>query len=455
MRKRIPFVLALLSAASLLLAACQPAGLVQTPQTQGPTVAGQATPSLPLSPARSSQGEDWRGFPVGFTSDGYPYRGQPAAPLTLTLFGSYASPFAARFAVEQIHDLEETYVRDGKARLVYRHYPMQWMFSLALPASQAAECAARQGAAAFWQYHDELYRRQYWWTQDPDPQARFQELAAELGLDVETFAACLAANQDGARIETEAEAAKAAGIAGVPSLAVNQWTVAGITGLGRLQDILEAALAGQPALPTPLPGNPSGDILTPERTRPGFTVLGDAYLGNLDAPIGFMLFDDPQSESADAYRAAIVEPLIKDFVDAGRIWLLYRHMTEKGDMQAQLAGEAMECAGRQQAFWPMREWLLANRDAWSSADDPAAAFGQAARSLELDGEQFDECLAAGRTSFKVRQDRSQAFDSGLRVAPQLVLFSQDEPRTINHDLPYDALAQLIEETLAEAASSTP
>ena len=58
-----------------------------------------------------------------------------------------------------------------------------------LPSARYAECAARQGK--FWPFHDLVLRRQKEWKKHRDARPAFEQVAKEIGLDLNELAVCL------------------------------------------------------------------------------------------------------------------------------------------------------------------------------------------------------------------------------------------------------------------------
>ncbi|GIV95840.1 MAG: hypothetical protein KatS3mg057_0497 [Herpetosiphonaceae bacterium] len=135
----------------------------------------------------------------------------------------------------------ETYVKTGKARLVYHH--IVDFGERSLRAAQAAECAGEQGV--FWEMHHLLYERQAeLWSSDDLP-ATAQEFAAELNLDQKMFHSCMESGRYIEKIKADDEAAKAAGIFQRPSFDINGRRLIGAQSFAQFQRAIEAALTGE------------------------------------------------------------------------------------------------------------------------------------------------------------------------------------------------------------------
>jgi protein-disulfide isomerase len=96
----------------------------------------------------------------------------------------------------------------------FRHLPIPERHPLAPLAAEASEAAAAQGR--FWEYHDALYRAQPKLSEET-----MLEVAREVGLDAERFAAELEAGVHRERVERDVRSAKASGATGTPTFYVN------------------------------------------------------------------------------------------------------------------------------------------------------------------------------------------------------------------------------------------
>ena len=64
------------------------------------------------------------GLEVGFTAEGYPYRGSSDATVTLVEFSDYACPFCGRHTAQTAPLLLEQYGTTGQVRSCFREFPL-------------------------------------------------------------------------------------------------------------------------------------------------------------------------------------------------------------------------------------------------------------------------------------------------------------------------------------------
>ena len=138
-------------------------------------------------------------------------QGDLERPLRLVMFGDFQCPFClgAQSVLRRVRE------RLGE-RLVFgfRHLPIPERHPLAPLAAEASEAAAAQGR--FWDYYDALYK-----AQPRLAAGTMLEVAAELGLDTERFAAELEAGAHRERVERDLRSAEASGATGTPAFFLN------------------------------------------------------------------------------------------------------------------------------------------------------------------------------------------------------------------------------------------
>ena len=130
--------------------------------------------------------------PTGLTEQGYYYKGQPDAPVTVVEYADFQCPGCAFFATRMEESIDRDYVETGKVRFIYHDFPLQ-QHPNAIPAAEAARCAGDQNA--FWAMHDMLFANQAQWESLAQPGSQFSAYAGQLKLDRAAFEQCLSSGK--------------------------------------------------------------------------------------------------------------------------------------------------------------------------------------------------------------------------------------------------------------------
>jgi Na+:H+ antiporter, NhaA family len=156
--------------------------------------------------------------------------GPADAPLELIMYGDFQCPYCT--AAQSILRRVRTRL-DGRLRFAFRHLPLHEVHPDAQRAAEAVEAAAAQDR--FWEMYDALYANGGRFALND-----LAGLAGGLGLDVERFRAEVIDGTYAARVDRDADAARAAGITGTPTFIVNGRRHAGAFDAGSLVEALEA-----------------------------------------------------------------------------------------------------------------------------------------------------------------------------------------------------------------------
>jgi protein-disulfide isomerase len=162
--------------------------------------------------------------------------GDPNAPVTMIVFGDYQCPFCLRATEGAEAQIRDTYVADGKVRMIYRDFPLDQIHPFARKAAEAAECARDQGK--YWMYHDALFERQ-----DEIGKLDYTTLAGELGLNTRTFGECVASEKYQKEVEKDYQDGIAAGVRGTPATFINGKMISGALPFEAFQTEIETALS--------------------------------------------------------------------------------------------------------------------------------------------------------------------------------------------------------------------
>jgi protein-disulfide isomerase len=144
-------------------------------------------------------------------------KGEADAPIRIVEISDFECSFCARFYQESYRAIDSIYVRSGIARYVWISFPNS-THPRAWPAIEAAFCAGAAGR--FWPMHDLLFERRDAWIAAPDPNALFVSWAEEIGIEEESFAACVRNDQTAPLQVRDYESAITAGVTSTPFFVV-------------------------------------------------------------------------------------------------------------------------------------------------------------------------------------------------------------------------------------------
>jgi protein-disulfide isomerase len=204
------------------------------------------TAPLPTAPTAPAAGDE---FPVVSVSmkalaDDDAVIGDANAPVTIVEFSDFQCPFCQRFYTQTEAQIINTYVKTGKARFIYRDFPLSFHQN-AEKAALASECAHEQGK--FWEYHDILFK----YSQGDGTGLNTEDLkkyASDLGLNTVQFNGCLDSEKYKSEVQKDMQDGTAVGIRGTPGFLIGKTdgstaqTISGAYPFDAFQQVIEAAL---------------------------------------------------------------------------------------------------------------------------------------------------------------------------------------------------------------------
>lgn len=170
-------------------------------------------------------------------TDDDPVLGNLNAPVTIVSFEDYQCPFCGRAFQETFPLLKKDYIDTGKAKYVYRDFPLTSIHPEALPAAEAANCGGEQGK--YWEFHDLLFLNQVNLGQQ-----LYSAIAENLQLDINKFNDCMESGKYRAEIQNDLSyGASVAGVSGTPTFFINGIKLVGAQPYQAFQQVIEAELA--------------------------------------------------------------------------------------------------------------------------------------------------------------------------------------------------------------------
>jgi len=162
--------------------------------------------------------------------------GDPDAPVTIVEFASLTCPHCRQFHEQTLPKLKKNWIEPGKAKLVYRHYPLD------RPALRGAMIANCFEGDRFFAVIDMMFENQGQWSRAEQPTEGLARIAATAGMDKDTFESCA---NDGEMadsiVEQQLAARKQIGVESTPTFLVDGEKLVGNQPYENFVDALEAA----------------------------------------------------------------------------------------------------------------------------------------------------------------------------------------------------------------------
>ena len=198
------------------------------------------------------------------------------------------------------------------------------------------------------------------------------------------------------------------------------------SGDGGLKEVAAQQPQNQPQVPSQ--PAPSGQVSADD----------DPVKGNPDAPVTIIEFSDFQCPYCASFFSDTLPQIEQNYIDTGKVKLVYRDFPLSFHANAEPAAEAAECAGEQGKYWEMHDKLFENQASLS-----AASYKQWAADLGLDTAKFDSCLDSSKYASEIQKDVQDGQAAGVSGTPT---FFVNGNKVVGAQ-PYSVFEQAIEAAL--------
>lgn len=159
------------------------------------------------------------------TVDDDPVLGDANAAVTIIEFSDYQCPFCRKAYTENFALIKQNYIDTGKAKLVFRDFPLTNLHPQAMISAAAANCVAKEyGDEAYYEYHDEIFEQQNLLDSGSRTgavtqtvtygQVDLEKWAKDIGYDISS---CMKdSNQFNSEINNDLQDGSASGVQGTP-----------------------------------------------------------------------------------------------------------------------------------------------------------------------------------------------------------------------------------------------
>ena len=162
--------------------------------------------------------------------------GDPNAKVTIIEYASMTCSHCAGFHTTVLPDLKKMYIDTGKAKLVFRDFPLD---RVAAQASLLAECVP---PGQYFAMVDMLFQTQRQWATAKDPLDALSKAARLLGIDDVKFRACQDDKAAFAAIIAERQGGESLGVECTPTIFIDGKPYPGVRPISDYQAIIDPLL---------------------------------------------------------------------------------------------------------------------------------------------------------------------------------------------------------------------
>ncbi len=145
--------------------------------------------------------------------------------------------------------------------------------------------------------------------------------------------------------------------------------------------------------------------------------------GAEDAPVVVVEYADFQCPFCRQFATGPERRLREDYVESGQVRFAFRYLAFIGN-ESRWAAEASECANEQGRFWNYHDKLFEEQGGENVGTFSQDNLKRFAAELELDAEQFNQCLDSGEYRNKVQQEVAEGEQLGVRSTPTIFVNGQ-------------------------------
>lgn len=169
----------------------------------------------------------------------------------------------------------------------------------------------------------------------------------------------------------------------------------------------------------------------------------DAVLGDADAPLTLVEFSDYECPFCKRHFSQTLPQLISEYVETGKLKLVFRDFPLGFHQQALPAASAAECVRDQkgdEAYFEMHDKLF-------SGELSAEVFAGYAEELGVNMTEYNDCIDSGKFTDEINADMAAGGKFGVTGTPGFVLTDGDTFKSIKGAQPFASFKSQIEAML--------
>ena len=167
---------------------------------------------------------------------------------------------------------------------------------------------------------------------------------------------------------------------------------------------------------------------------------GSTMMGNPNAMITIVEFGDYQCTFCYKFHDETMKKINDKYIETENVNFVYRDFPLNGK-QSVLASEASYCAQKQNKFWEYHDTLYNNWGGENTGWITENVLLGFARDVELNLDDFSQCLENSEFRQKVLDNEQFGRDIGITATPSFLIFDDDEVYRIIGAQPFEKFEQ--------------
>ena len=170
---------------------------------------------------------------------------------------------------------------------------------------------------------------------------------------------------------------------------------------------------------------------------------GSPIMGNPNAPITILEWGDYQCTFCYKFHQNTLNSIYEEHIKSGKVKLVFKDFPLNGP-DSVLAAEASYCAQDQEKYWQYHDELYKNwggeRTGWVTRE----SLEKFASSIELEIDQFNECMDSKKYENKVLQLYESGKEAGIDATPSFLVFNDEKIIKIRGNQPLEVFLKTID-----------
>ncbi len=194
---------------------------------------------------------------------------------------------------------------------------------------------------------------------------------------------------------------------------------------------------------------PSAPSAPAEPSEVRVSIDDDPIKGDPKAPLTLIEFSDYQCPFCRRFHQEVLPSIESEYISKGKVRYIFRDYPLQFHQQALPAALAANCAGEQEKYWEMNNFLFENPTKLDIASTLSSA-----KSLGLNYEEFEKCVNEKKYESEIQKDAEDAKKYGVRGTPSFFIGKTEEGKEMTGSYvrgaqPFEAFKARIDKLLSE------